>query len=406
MKLSQIPLRSTCAGLAFALVLAGCGSDGGAEGDGPVKIGVLTTLSGPQSAPGIEIRQGIELAAARIGKSLDRPVKLVVEDTAFNPETAVAKAQKLVNEDEVVAIVGVYASSEMLALNGISERLGVPIVTTNTGATEITGTECSPLTFRVNPNDSMSAAAAGLAFEANAELGDRKWYAVGSDYAWGYSQVKALKGTGAEVVGEEFVATDVTDFGNVISNIQSAKPTAIWGAVLTGTPLLQFLVQLRDFGVGEETVIVAPVGMPEAVMNEAPKATLGVLSAGRWGAWTYEDENPELAEVNADYYEEHKVTPGFQMLNAYMGAEVLFEAIERAGSTESDDIVEALEAKEPFPTIYGDLTMGPEDHQLRTPVFYGTVQELDEPKYGATVGFQIEEVFPGDETVPELTCEL
>lgn len=384
------------------------GADDGASANAePIRIGFLSALSGPNAAPGNEMLRGAQLAVDQWGSIDGRPIELIPADTTFDPELAVAEAQSLVTDDAVHALLGIYASSEMLAINGISERLGVPIVTTNTGATEITGEQCSPWAFRVNPSDAMSANATALAFESRPEFTEFDWYAVGSDYAWGHSQVSALKEIdGVNLVGEEYVPTDVTDFGNIITNIEAAGPDAIWGAVLTGTPLLQFLVQARDFGVKDDTTIVAPVGLPEVIMKEDRDASLGVLSTGRWGGWTFEDQNDHLAEVNQAWYDAYDETPPFQGLNAYLGAEVLFQAIERAESTEPEDIVAALEAGEPFETIYGDLIMGADDHQLRTPVFFGRNEELPEPKYGAEIAFKVEEVFDGADVLPPVTCEL
>ena len=75
---------------------------------GPVKIGVLVPLSGMAAQGGVEMRDGIEMAAKEKKTLLGRPIELVVEDTRLKPDVAVSKAEKLVFKDGVVSLIGVF----------------------------------------------------------------------------------------------------------------------------------------------------------------------------------------------------------------------------------------------------------------------------------------------------------
>ena len=98
-----------------------------------LKIGVLTIRSGPATPVGDDIIAGIETATRMYGPVLGRPVELIVEESQWNAQQAVTKATKLVQQNRVVAILGT-STVEALALLPVADRLGVPIVTSNSGS--------------------------------------------------------------------------------------------------------------------------------------------------------------------------------------------------------------------------------------------------------------------------------
>ena len=121
-----------------------------------IKIGVLTVRTGPASPIGDDIVAGIQTATQMYGSVLGRPVELVIEDSLFNPQNSVTKATKLVQSNQVSAILGT-SSIETLALLAVADRLGVPIITSNAGSpAAITRDKCNKWVFRTNAEDHMS----------------------------------------------------------------------------------------------------------------------------------------------------------------------------------------------------------------------------------------------------------
>ena len=105
----------------------------------PIKIGVLVPLSGIVAQGGLEMKEGIEMAAKEKGKLLGRPIELVVEDTRIKPDVAVSKAEKLVFKDGCVALIGVFSSGVGLAIAKNIDRLNVPFLTTHVMTTKFYG---------------------------------------------------------------------------------------------------------------------------------------------------------------------------------------------------------------------------------------------------------------------------
>ena len=158
-----------------------------------VKIGVLTIRSGPASPVGDDLVAGIETAARMYGPVLGRPIELVVEDSLWNPQQAVSKATKLVQQNKVAAILGT-STIETLALSPMADRLNVPIITSNSGGSAITRANCSKWIFRTNPDDHMSLAALKHLIDQNPKLKNAKWFVMGHDYPYARIVTGSVKG--------------------------------------------------------------------------------------------------------------------------------------------------------------------------------------------------------------------
>src|SRR4029453_2095638 len=149
------PLFLTRAG-AIATVLV-AGSAYAAE---PVKVGVVTPLSGTYAPIGKQVRWGAELAVKEINGSggvSGRPFELLFEDEEANPPVAVRKAEKLLQQDRVDLLTGTVNSGSTLAVGQVAERNDRILVTTVSYAPSITGAQCSPNVFRVNANAFMQS---------------------------------------------------------------------------------------------------------------------------------------------------------------------------------------------------------------------------------------------------------
>ena len=372
--------RSVLTIAAISLLGPWLSNDAAAQSQRPLKIGVVAGLSGPFASTGQDVVDGLRLASDLYGEVLGQKIQLIVEDSAGNPDQAVTKAIKLVERDEVVAIIGLTFSGETLAVQAISERLRVPLITTNAAANQITGQNRTPWIFRTIPNDSFSANALSKYMEAN--------------IAYGRSIAEAAKKTGIRVVGESFWPMSTFDWAPSLSRIQKEKPDFILMGTAVGTPFLQFIKQANDFGVLKSVKIVAPIGVADNVVTELGTLAEGILVVGQWAAWTFEDRSPELKKFNEAFAARHKRVPPFQAISSAAGLQVLVAAINEAKSSNPEAIRKAM-AGISASTLIGKIQIRAADHQALAPLFSGRYVRLQQPRYGANVALQIESVIPG-----------
>jgi branched-chain amino acid transport system substrate-binding protein len=378
----------------LALTLGGRGTTAGQES---VKVGVLTIRSGPATPVGDDILAGIQTATKMYGPVQGRPVELVVEDSLWNPQQAVTKATKLVQQNRVVAILGT-STIESLALLPVADRLAVPIVTSNSGSAALTRDRCSKWVFRTNPDELMSAAALQHLITENQRLQTAKWFTIGHDYPWSRlvaGSVKAVKNL--KYAGETFAPLDTTDWAPFIAQARTAGATAVVMPVTLGTPLLQFIQQAREFGLTNDAVLVAPIGLPDWLVDKLGETSTRVISAGSWAAWRYEDQEAATRQFNEAFHQMHGRVAGMQALQAGTAAMMLYHALAKAGSVDPNAVVKALETIE-VRTPVGPLRFQAGGRQAEAPLFLGPYEAVNPPRYGARFAQRVEP-FPSSKSL-------
>ena len=370
----------------------------------PIKIGVLTIRSGPATPVGDDILAGIETATKMYGPVLARPVELIIEESQWNAQQAVTKATKLVQQNRVVAILGT-STVETLALLPVADRIGVPIVTSNSGSAALTRENCSKWVFRTNGEDLMSAEALRYLISQKADLRNAKWFTLGHDYPFSRlvaGTVKSVKEL--NYVGDAFAPMDTTDWSPFIARARAAGATAIMVSVTLGTPMLQFLQQASDFGLTKEAQLVAPIGLPDWLVAKLGSLSTSVISAGSWAAWRYEDNEPATKQFNEAFFKIHGRVAGMQALQAGSAAQMLYSAISKAGSTDPDKVVQALETIEAR-TPVGALKFQDGGRQAMVPLFLGPYEAVNPPLYGAQFAQRVETAFPASKSLPQSAAE-
>ena len=394
-------LQSALFGL-FALSLC-LFANGPAVAQDAVKIGVLTIRSGPAKPIGDDILAGIETATQMYGPVLGSPVELVIEESLFNPQQAVTKATKLVQQNQVSGILGT-STIETLALLSVADRLGVPIITSNSGSAAITRERCNRWVFRTNAEDLMSALSLQELVRLTPELQGAKWFTLGHDYPWSRLVAESVKGVeNLEYVGDTFAPLDTTDWAPFIAQARAAGATAVIMPVTLGTPLLQFIQQANEFGLTNEAMLVSPIGLPDWLVAKLGETSTHVVSAGSWAAWRYEESDSTTRDFNEAFFEMHGRVAGMQALQSASAALMLYNAIAKAGSAEPEAVVGALETIE-VNTPVGPLMFQPDGRQALVPLFLGPYEALDTPRYGASFG-QRATAFPASKSLPKTAAE-
>lgn len=370
-------------------------------------IGVPLPMTGYLGPLGVDQRNGVELAVKHRPQVRGMNVKVVFEDTQTKADIALQKAQKLVFEDKAKVLAGLTASSDTLSVGGQSARLNVPIVTFFAQVNQITGKQCNKLVFRTDPYDAMATKAMALLMKDRPDLVAKKWFVVYHDLLWGRdNKAQFASLPGVKIVGEAGRAPGIADWASTIAQIQASNADGIYLALATGDELPALVRQARDFGL-KQTMLV-PVGMPDSMLHAIGDGAPGIISAAQLGSWMSEDKNPDLEKFNKAYYEAYKMPPGQTSLQAYAGMQWVLEALEKAKSISTADIVASMESTS-AKTVLGEQRIRKEDHQGTLGVYQAESVKLATPKYGAKVAWKVTRPLSWDEvglTVAETGCKM
>ena len=199
----------------------------GAAGAEPVKLGVLLPYSGVYAALAEEIDAGFDMALAQHGQGLD--VEVIREDTEVQPPVGLAKARKLVLQDEVDVLTGVVSSGVLGAIRDFVHDAQVPLVVSNAGLDAATGERCSPYLVRVSFTNASPSTSMG---EWLAGQGVKTAYTLAPDYAAGHDSIgafeEAFQAGGGEVIGGAFTPFQKTqDFGPYLAQAKESGANAL-----------------------------------------------------------------------------------------------------------------------------------------------------------------------------------
>ena len=268
-KLSRRSLIKTAAGSAL---LAGIGAPATvrAQADA-IRIGHLTPLTGFLGPLGEYAVMGIKLAAEEVnaaGGVLGRKIELVMEDS-INPQTAATKAERLIERDKVVMIIGEISSASGLTIGQVANRMKTVFINTGCNSDALRGASCNPFMFHIEGANSMYVMAVGQYLLRENMVKGKKWFPLTADYAFGHDLLRVAKkfmeANGGQFAADELVATDVNDFSPYLLKIRQARPDLVISN-LPGNQITNFLKQYSEFGL------------------EYPVAGFGFDTVVAWGA--------------------------------------------------------------------------------------------------------------------------
>lgn len=363
MKQFQVKKISLAVALSFStsLVLAQ---------SGPIKIGVVTPLSGTYTPIGEQVKMGLDLAAKEInaaGGINGRKVDLIYEDEEANPAVATQKAEKLFQVEKVDFLTGTVNSGSTLAVGQLAERNGKLIATTVSFADSITGDKCSPNVFRVNARAGMQSAA--LAAWVDKEIPKANIFFIGPDYEMGRSTVSAFKKAstekGAKDVGEVFAPLDNKDYSPYFGQVRSAKPNVIYTSV-AGNDTVRLFTQMDEYGVNKGITIVGASGtVTSQNMGAIGKSANGFVTGV---GYSPKLDNPANKKFVSDFQKAYNKLPDLYGADSYGLLYFYKTAVEKAKSTDTDKVRAAMNDLS-WQTPQGVKKMRAGDHQAMQDMF-------------------------------------
>lgn len=246
--------RMLLKGAAGATALAGLGMPAIVKAQSDViRIGHLTPITGFLGPLGEFAQMGVKLAAEEInaaGGVLGRKIELVIEDSV-NPQTASAKAERLIERDKVAMIIGEISSASALAIGQVANRTKTVFINTGANSDALRGASCNPFMFHIEAANSMMVTAVGTYLKTENMIKGKKWYSLTADYAFGHDLFRVAKKfvteNGGEFIGEELVPTDATDFSPYLLKIRQAQPDIV-ASNLAGNQITNFIKQYAEYG--------------------------------------------------------------------------------------------------------------------------------------------------------------
>lgn len=358
------------------IFLTGCGEEV-ESGEGPIKIGGITSLSGALQDYGEQMQRGFELgleyATDGTMEIEGRPIEVLWEDTATEPEVARERALILLEEENVDILVGPASSADAGAMLSLAEEFETLLMIEPAAAESLTGADWNRYVFRTGRNSAQDARAmAEIITNANPNA---KVATLAPDSAFGQSMVapfaEALEEMGGELVVQEFPPAETTDFSSYILRIREEAPDfayVIWaGANNPWGELMEH--NLEDYGIEITT------GAPEMAALRMMQPLVGMT-----GFTVYYHSVPDN-EVNDwlvdRHQEEYDMAPDIFTSGGMASAIAIVRAIEEnGGSTDTDELIETMRGME-FESPTGTRYFRSEDHQAIQPLFEIELTEVD-----------------------------
>ncbi|MBD8026227.1 ABC transporter substrate-binding protein [Ureibacillus sp. Re31] len=345
--------------LMLFLLTACSGSSTGDEGstntDGgtiQAKIGVVSYLTGAGAAYGEAITNGLKLAQSEINEQGEVNIDLVIEDSAGEAEQALSAAQKLMNDEEILAIIGPTLSTEFFAVAPEADLNGISIMGTSTTAEGIP--EIGDYVFR---NSIPEALAIPTAMEKAVERTGAKKVALiyGNDDVLtksGFDTMKkAAEEMGLEIVTIETFQKGQSDYNAQLTKIKNANPDLILASALYNEGAV-IMDQARKMGIEVPFVGGNGFNSPQ-VLEIAGEAANGLIVATPWFG---ESEDPKVVEFNKKFEEAYGKLPDQFAAQAYDALYIYADALKRAGEADRELFHEALAETKNFEGLLGNFS--------------------------------------------------
>jgi branched-chain amino acid transport system substrate-binding protein len=346
-----------------------------------VTIGAIFGLSEAVSVYGIAQQNAVQLAVDEINASHylgeGTTLNVLFEDSAGSRDQAIAAMTKLVEENQVAAVLGPTLSSEAFGADPIAQENSTVVMGVSNTAIGITG--MGDYVFR----DSLPEAAVipGTIAQATEILGLKKvglLYGNDDDFTVsGYEVFKrALEDNGVEIVGQETFAKGDVDFNTQLTNLISAEPDAIVVSALAAEAV-QIIIQTRAQGYDGPIIGGNGFNSP-AVLRDSGADSEGLIVGG---AWNYGNPNPtesSVAFVEA-YEAKYNVSPDQFAAQAYTGAWLLATAIRCGDSADRTAIRDALAAITDFDSPLGVFSFDENRDPVHPPIAQIVVEGKFQP---------------------------
>ena len=385
------------------LLIAGLSAQGFAQG--PIKIGIIDTYTGPPTTFTYDVRDAFKLAVDEVnakGGVLGRKIEFTTRDDKFKVDLALSMAKELVMNEKVDMLVGTINSAGALAVSEFAKTEKIPFLATFSKSEKITGEKGHRYVFSITENTAMigKAAAVGLAKKPFV-----KYWIAGDDYEYGHALADGVWGhlkkikPNVELAGQSWWKVGEPELTPYLTAVTSAKPDAVIFAT-GGASMVNVMKAAKATGFAEripmyihtatELSTLQPLGL------EAPEKVIGTSNYHFY----YPDNGKNRAFVKA-FKDAYKREPKVGALYGYITAHFITQALTKAGKMDREKFIDAIE-KMKVDTPVGEVEMRDVDHQAMLPMFMGVTKKVPEYPFliaGDIVTIPAKDVMPTPEEI-------
>ena len=339
-----------------------------------IKIGHLTPLTGFLGALGAYAQLGIRLAEEEINQAggvMGRQLDIISEDSV-NPATAATKAQRMLDQDGVAVLMGEINSASALTIMQVADRNKRLFMQIGARSDALRGKNCNRYTFHVDIPSTVMVNAVGKALVRDNMMKDKKFYTLTADYIFGHDLARAAKSffdaNGGKLIGDELVATDVTDFSPYLLKIRQSRPDVVCSN-LAGNQVTTLIKQYAEFGLPYPIV---GFNLNTADAWAAGDGNLG----GTWPTvWYHTLDVPASKTFVANFIRKYGKPPENHAWIEYVSLKMMAQAMSETKSTETGTLIAYFEKQTPFDILKGRQGYFRSwDHQLMQEAYPFTVK--------------------------------
>jgi len=332
----------------------------------PVKVGMITTLSGGGAGLGIDARDGFMLAIKQAG---NKDVEVVIEDDQRKPDVAVQLADKMIQSEKVDILTGIIWSNLAMAVVPAAVNQGKFYLSVNAGPSALAGKGCHENYFNVAwQNDNLHEAAGAYASDAgytNSFILAPN-YPAGKDALTGYKRF--FKG---DIASEVYTKLGQTDYAAEIAQIRASGADSVF-FFLPGGMGIAFMKQYAQSGV--DIPLVGPAfSFDQGILQAVGDAALGVKNTSQWSKDIDNAANKAFVE---SFQAEYGRLPSLYASQGFDTANLMLSALAKAPVSDADAFRAALEAAD-FDSVRGKFSFGPNHHPVQDIYVREVVKEGD-----------------------------
>jgi branched-chain amino acid transport system substrate-binding protein len=321
-----------------------------------IKIGFVSTFSGPTAVIGNDMRNSFELALDHMGRKMGGlPVEVIYEDDQQKPDVGKQKTEKLVQSDKVDFIAGYIWSNVLLASLKTAVDSQTFLISANAGPSQLAGELCSPYVFSTSWQNDQTPAAMGLYMN---QKGVKSVYLIGPNYAAGKDMLAGLKSTfKGQVLGEDYtVWPSQLDFSAELSKARASKAESIF-VFYPGAAGVQFLNQYVQAGLKPQIPLYTAFTIDELSLPLQKDNAIGVPGAQEWVNDLPNEQNRKFV---ADYRKKYpNLRPTYYGAQAYDAAQLINTAVVAVkGDMTKKDAMKAEMEKADFKSLRGPFKYG------------------------------------------------
>ena len=318
----------------------GFGACAFAQAPGPVRIGFITDMSSLYAdIDGPAGGEMIKWAAQDFGgKVLGRPIEVLTADHQNKADVASSKAREWMDKEGLSLLIGGTNSGTSLAMSKVALEKKRPFIAIGAGSARLTNEDCTPYTIHYAYDTVALAKVAGTAL---VKAGNKSWYFLTADYAFGYSlegdAATVVKANGGTVAGAARHPLNASDFSAFLLQAQSSK-AQILGLANAGGDFTNAMKAAKEFGITKSMKVAGLLVFINDVHSLGLANTEGLQLADSW-YWNQDDASRKFAKR---FFEKYKRMPSSLQAADYSAAANYLKAVQTAGTTDTEKVMSTL----------------------------------------------------------------